>query len=263
MATPRIAAGHFPSSRSVVQRLIVVDDDLDVSRLMAAAQIYDKWNNKMRPQRITTTRHMDLSTLEPGEKLYLVAHGSKTDHGGRAASHLASLLIDKKLRFGNVVKLISCETGTGDGASFAANLGNLLGRTNTIIGIRGLESSEKGHTRATIPPPESAMEEYFKLLGEDKTVQIAEEIVRKLKEFLSSCDETEVHSAILEAAQTLTKLDEEMKNTELEEFFERHGKILDKKESEYIHRKNPYAVPLDFDENSPEVQQLLDELLDL
>lgn len=262
-AAPKIPAARYSSLRSVVQPLIVVDDDLDPGRLMAAAQIYQKWNSKMRPERITTTRHMNLSGLKPGEKLYLVAHGSETHHGGRTYSELATLLDARKLPMGNVVKLISCNTGTGDATSFAARLGNQLGRTNRIVGIRGLESSEKGHTRATIPPPQSAMEEYFKLLGDDKNIQIANEIVQKLKVFLATCDEIDVQPAILEAAQQLTKLDEEMKNKELDEFFRLHGKTLNKEESEYIHKASRYAVPRDFDENSPEVQQLLDEIADM
>src|SRR5262249_48777541 len=158
------APGYPPLFPSVIQGLIVVDDDLDAGRLMAAAEIYNKWNKKEQPQRITTTRRMDLSRLEPGEKLYLVAQGSPTHHGGRTPWQLAELLKSKGLPIQNVIKLISCNTGTGDGNSFAAQLGNLLGRKNTVIGIRGLESSEHGHTRATTQLPEQVMKEYFKLL---------------------------------------------------------------------------------------------------
>jgi hypothetical protein len=224
----------FSQSHSVIQGLIVVDNDLDTSRLMAAVEIYNKWKKKGKPERITTMRHADLSGLKSGEKLYLVAHGSETTHADRTAEELAELLLDKGLPAGNVVKLISCNTGDGDGKSFAAHLGNLLDRKNTIVGIRGLETSEHGHTRASSNLPEKAMEEYYEILGNDKSFQLAEEIAQKAKIVLSKCDEGEVQQTILEAAEQISKLGETL-TKKLDVFFSKWVTTLGKKESEYIH----------------------------
>lgn len=237
----RSASSSRPRSSSVIQGLIVLDQDVDVSRLMAAVDIYNKWAKKGKPERITSMKLADLSALKQGEKLYLVAHGGMTNdesertHGDRTAKQLAELLLDKGLPSGNVVKLISCNSGDGDGKSFAANLGNLLDRKNSVVGIRGLETTENGHTRASSELPKEAMDEYYKIQEEDQGFVKAEELVAKFKIYLTKeMDEVKVQNMALKVAALVNKLGEETAK-KLDEFFKKYVTVSSKSEAEYIH----------------------------
>jgi hypothetical protein len=242
IAGPRVARGAGfspPRNSSVIQRLIVLDQDMDVSRLMVAYDIYSKWLKKGKEERITTMRLADLSALKKDEKLYLVAHGSTDTHGDRTAENLARLLQKKGLPSGNVIKLISCNTGDGDGKSFAAKLGNVLERKNTVIGIRGSQTTEgDGHVRSAVDLPEEHMKQYNKMmeeLAQDPKFQQIEKLVETLKNDLAIAkDEQKVHEAVLEAAKSVNELGEDA-NKKIEEVFGKYVATRSKQDSEYIH----------------------------
>ncbi|HEY6348391.1 MAG TPA: hypothetical protein VI636_03175 [Candidatus Angelobacter sp.] len=201
---------------------------------MAAVDIYRKHERKGNPERITSMRLADLSALGPGEKLYMVAHGDGTTHGDRTAEELAEWLQLKELPKGNVVKLISCHSGDGDGKSFAARLGNLLDRKNSVIGIRGLETTEHGHTRASTQLPEEVMKEYDAMLKDDSFVK-AEKVVGQLKNYLAvATDQDKVQEQVLKVAAYVTKLCAGM-TEKIDAFFKQHVTTLSKDEAEYIH----------------------------
>jgi len=235
----RSTSFSLPQNSSVIQGLIVLDQDMDVSRLMVAYDIYNKWLKKNKPERITTMRLADLSALKEGEKLYLVAHGSPDTHGDRTAKELAELLREKGLPTGNVIKLISCNTGDGDGESFAAKLGNLLDRKNTVIGIRGFQTTEgDGHVRSATDLLPEHMEQYNKMMEElalDPEFQQIEVLVGRLKTFLAiTKDEQKVQEWVLKVAKKVNELGEKA-NKKIEEVFGQYITTRSKQESEYIH----------------------------
>lgn len=228
-----------PRNGSVIQGLIVLDQDVDVSRVMVAYDIYSKWLKKGKEERITTMQLADLSGLKKDEKLYLVAHGSTDTHGDRTAENLARLLQEKGLPSGNVIKLISCNTGDGDGKSFAAKLGNVLERKNTVIGFRGFQTTEgDGHVRSAIDMPQEHMEQYNKMMEDlalDPGFQQIEVLVGKLKRYLAvATDEQKVHETVLNVAKKVNALGEEA-NKKIDAVFGKYIATRSKQDSEYIH----------------------------
>ena len=232
-AMVRPSAAGRRVAHPVIQRLIVVDDDLDTSRLMAAVDIYNKWKKKGRPERISTIHNADLAKLRPGEKLYLVAHGDPETHGDRSATELAALLESLGLRRGPVVKLISCNTGDGESKSYAARLAGKLGYRNKVIGVRGPETSAHGHTRGN-QISAAGMKKYEALLAGDKTFEETEKLVKAAKQKLKTCKPEEEEAILLKTAQEIDAIAGPLMK-KLEELFKEHVTISSKQESEYVH----------------------------
>jgi len=197
-----------PSGAHALQRLIVVDDDMDTSRLMAAVRIYYKHQDK---ERITTIHKAKDVTLAEGEKIYMVAHGAGDDHGGRSAKDLAAILKTWGLHPGSsVIKLISCFSGKDAPEwSYANALALELDFMYKVIGIKGLEATdEQGHTRATeqLVDDETFEKAYFGTLGDDKSFEKAEAVAKAVKEKIATCKLGEEVPLMVEAYEEVNTL---------------------------------------------------------
>ncbi len=196
-----------PSGPDVLQRLIVVDDDLDTSRLMAAVRIYYKHSNEL----ITTIHKAKDVKLSKDEKIYMVAHGAGKDHGGRSAKDLAAILKTWGLHSGSsVIKLISCFSGKDAPEwSYANELALQLDFMYKVVGIKGLESTdEKGHTRATeqLVDDKTFEKAYFETLEDDDSFQKAEKVTQEVKSKIKTCKLGEEAALMVEAYKEVNVL---------------------------------------------------------
>lgn len=195
-------------SADVTQRLVVVDDDMDTSRLTSAVAIYKK---RQGTERITTIHKAKHVQLNKGEKVYMVAHGDGEKHGGRSAKELAAILQEWGLHPGSsVIKLISCFSGKdAPDWSYANELALQLDFKYKTVGIKGLESTDdKGHTRATeqLVSDDIFGSAYFGALGNDESFQQAEKLVAAVKPKVFSCDLGEEAPLMLEVYQRIVEL---------------------------------------------------------
>ena len=195
------------SQNATIQRLIVVDNDMDSSRLIAAVSILKKHER----ERITTIAKASSLEINQNEKIYLVAHGTEISHGDRSAEDLARIILGWRLHPGeNTVKLISCFTGKDAPEwSYSNELALQLGFKYKVVGIKGLEGTDdRGHTRATkiLSEKEKFDAVYDGILEGDTSFQEAETIAKEAKNAIDGCRIGEENKIMLDAYAKISSL---------------------------------------------------------
>lgn len=126
------------ASNDVVQRLIVIpQSQLDPGMII---NVWQMLRNGI-DSRVTLFNLLQLNDDRMAEPLHMMGHGygATGNYANMAAADLAAALIKAGLKPNmTVIKLLSCNSGVGDGGSYAAELATQLNHVVDVQGHRGL-----------------------------------------------------------------------------------------------------------------------------
>ena len=231
----RASAGEGVKA-GTIQRLIAAPiRQLDVGRLVEIFNL----NKKHPAEKIITLEKADLKTMGAKEKLYLVGHGygPTGKYDDKAAGDLATALQNKGLRLDTrSIKLLSCQSGTNEGTSYAAELAKALGEKWEVRGLKGnAVTDEQGHTRAKTAYTTLLRAEYQDIFTKgDAEIKAAEPVATKAQADLQVSKPDQDQTIILKAATDVQQITAKV----FALLYTFNKKMtMDKKTGEYIHPK--------------------------
>jgi hypothetical protein len=153
------------SSGDVIQRLIVIPKtELDPGMIINVWQMLRNGIDK----RVTLLDLLNLEHHPQGEPLHMVGHGygASGAYGGLSAGNLAGQLMAAGLKPNmGMIKLLSCNSGVGGGASYAAQLSQQLHGIVTITAHSGYGVIMNTGISHGVDLPAPVMAQYQKILS--------------------------------------------------------------------------------------------------